>query len=205
MLLTSGSTLNLDDPEILVSGGGDGTIQLWRLGTEGNTRICSLEKLEDGRDDADSVLCIAVEGSFLCSGRVDGEVNIWDLETRQLVRNFRPFSEDVLSLAVANDMLFAAAANGEMKVRKMNAGFLIPAHRFQKFNPRYETVAAWNAHDGRVLASVFTIHHNRPYLVTGGSDDTVAIWDVQSKVSSSNDGASEVQGRLKSMSAMRAC
>ncbi|KAI9657860.1 MAG: hypothetical protein M1831_004096 [Alyxoria varia] len=180
MLLTSGATLGLNDPEILISGGGDGTIQLWRLGNEGHTGIHAMEKFEDGRDDADSVLSIAVDGSFLCSGRVDGEVNVWDLETRQLVRIFRPFSEDVLSLAVAPDMMFAAAANGEIK----------------KFNPRYETVATWTAHDGRVLASAFTVHHRRPYLVTGGSDDTVAIWDVQYKSASPLDGVSEVQDEL---------
>ncbi len=48
----------------------------------------------------------------------------------------------------------------------------------QKFNHQYESVAKFKAHDGRILASAFTDFDGRPMYVTGGSDKTIAVWDV---------------------------
>ena len=43
---------------------------------------------------------------------------------------------------------------------------------------RYKCKAEWNAHNELILASTFFHDDNHQFLVTGGNDDTVAIWDL---------------------------
>ena len=39
-----------------------------------------------GKDDAESVLSLAVDGSFLYSGKLEGVIELWDLDTTQKLR-----------------------------------------------------------------------------------------------------------------------
>ncbi|KAF2009706.1 glutathione degradosome [Aaosphaeria arxii CBS 175.79] len=149
--------------EVLVSGGGDGRIQLWRIDPSSGGAISKIYTLEDGREEGESILSLAREGSFLYSGRLDGEVNVWDLETRQLVRNLKASTGDVLSLTFGGGLLFAGGIEGTV----------------QKFNQHYETVSTFQAHDGLILASAFTNYNHKPTFVTGGNDSTIVIWSIQ--------------------------
>ena len=103
--------------EILISGGGDGTIKLWMLEGSDSNRIHEIVKLDDGRDEGDPVLTIALDGNFLYSGRADGEINVWDLETKQLVRITKAHDGDILTMALGRALLFTAAVTGDVKVR----------------------------------------------------------------------------------------
>ena len=116
MLLTTALSTDLVDGEALVTGGGDGIICIWSLdrSTRGRPRLVT--RLDDGREDAESVLAVVIGGQFLFSGRVNGEINIWDLETRQLLRVLKSFEEDVLSLSVDSRSLFSVSDNGYIKV-----------------------------------------------------------------------------------------
>lgn len=91
-------------------------MKLWRLDEKDEGRIHELARLGDERDEGDSILSIVVEGTFLYAGRVDGEINVWDLETRQLVRILKAHREDVLSMTITDGMLFGAAVDGVVKV-----------------------------------------------------------------------------------------
>ena len=88
------------EEEMLVTGGGDGRIVVWRTNPDRKGAITEFYTLEDGREEGESILSLAREGSFLYSGRFNGEVNVWDLETRQLVRSLKANTGDVLSLCV---------------------------------------------------------------------------------------------------------
>ena len=114
MLLAKGVR---DDPEeeVLISGGGDGTIKIWTL-TESEGAIKELHKLDDGRDGGESILSLALDGSFLYAGRGDGEIDVWDLETKQLVRNLKTQTDDVLALSVGGGYLFCAGISGVIEV-----------------------------------------------------------------------------------------
>lgn len=149
--------------EVLVSGGGDGRILLWRIDSAKGGEITSLHTLEDGREEGESILSLAREGSFLYSGRFDGEVNVWDLETRQLVRSLKATIGDVHTLTLGAGVLYAGGKSGVV----------------QKFNEHYETISSFKAHDGLILASAFTMYNDKPTLVTGGNDNTIVIWEVQ--------------------------
>jgi len=113
MLLLRG--IVTDDPkeEVLVSGGGDGAIKLWTLDKKAGA-ITELFQLGDATGD--SVLSLALDGTFLIGGMIEGKINIWDLDTRQIVRVLRTNVTDVLALSVGGGCLFAAGANGKIEV-----------------------------------------------------------------------------------------
>jgi di- and tripeptidase len=114
MLLAKGLR---DDPteEVLISGGGDGAIKIWQLAKKGG-RVEELHGLDDGRDEGESVLSLALDGKFLYSGRLSGEVNVWDLDTMQLVRSLKAKTEDVLALSVGGGYIFCAGVTGLVEV-----------------------------------------------------------------------------------------
>ena len=154
--------------EVLITGGGDGVVKLWKLNCDKGGAIEELEILEDGREEGHSILSVAIDGTFLYTGRSGGEVDVWDLETRQLVRNIKAHRDDVLSLCVGGGFLFSAAVTGYVR----------------KFDRQYQLKSRLKAHDGRILTSAFMFRERRPIYVTGGSDHTLGIWDVADCISS---------------------
>ena len=65
----------------------------------------------------------------------------------------------------------------------------------QKFNRQYESASKFQAHNHLILASTFTIYNNRPIFVTGGNDNTIAIWDVRDCVSAPASGKKSSNGK----------
>ncbi|KAH7381298.1 hypothetical protein DE146DRAFT_670118 [Phaeosphaeria sp. MPI-PUGE-AT-0046c] len=149
--------------EVLVSGGGDGRILFWRIDPSSGGGISIICELEDGREEGESILSLAREGTFLYSGRFDGEINVWDLETRQLVRSLKASTGDVHTLTLGGAVLYAGGKSG----------------RVQKFNEHYETITSFKAHEGLILASAFTKYKDKSMLITGGNDNTVVIWEAR--------------------------
>jgi di- and tripeptidase len=176
MLLAKGLTSDQRE-EVLFSGGGDGTIKIWSLDPSSGA-IEELESLEDGREQGESVLSIARDGTFLYAGRADGEVNMWDLETKQLVRNLKTRTDDVLALSVGGGFVFCAGLSGVVEVSRILCHTCVPANDSQKFNAQYESVVDFKAHQGRVLASLFVPNQERPLYITGSNDQTISLWDI---------------------------
>ncbi|KAI4097770.1 MAG: hypothetical protein LQ344_000042 [Seirophora lacunosa] len=158
LLFVSAETAVFGD-EVLISGGGDGTIKIWALDAEDGGSISELRNLESGDD---SVLTLTIDGAFLYSGRSGGDVNVWDLETCQLVRRIESYQVDVLTLCVGHGSIFSGSANGLVK----------------QFSPGYECLNEWQAHDQLILASIVTEQRGKRIYVTGGNDGYVTIWDV---------------------------
>lgn len=116
MLLAKGITSGFQREETLITGGGDGVIKLWKLDEEDSGCVHEIGQLEDGRDEGQSVLTIAIDGTFLYSGRAKGEINVWDLETKQLVRIIKAHADDIWTMTVGRGLLFSAAVDGVAKV-----------------------------------------------------------------------------------------
>lgn len=115
MLLVRGvSRLVDEDEDMLVSGGGDGTIKLWKLLHDQNQGIKEVACL--GNDDAESVLSMAVDGSFLYSSKLDGVIELWDLDTEQKLRVIRAHSGDVMTLQMGWGCLWSAGSTGYARV-----------------------------------------------------------------------------------------
>ena len=121
MMLMKDSPAEDTEDEILITGGGDGAVRLWLLETSKKGAPSLLAHLEDGRQNTESILSIGLGGQFLFTGRTNGEVNVWDLETRQLLRVLKPFDGDILSLTLGPSGLFVLSGDGQVKVRKGNS------------------------------------------------------------------------------------
>lgn len=122
MLMAKGPTVEVDaERDVLISGGGDGTIKLWSLQNDtndGGDNIGGISELVTlGSDDADSVFSLAVDGSFLYAGKLDGVVELWDLDTTQKLRAIKAHSSDVMSLQMGWGFLWTASAAGGACVR----------------------------------------------------------------------------------------
>ena len=113
MLLVKGGICSDTGEETLVTGGGDGTIKLWQIADIGDEGIRHLATLENGEK---SILSMAVHGTFLYSGRLEGDVDVWDLETRQLIRTVKVNNADILTVAVGQDLIFTGGSDGWGKV-----------------------------------------------------------------------------------------
>jgi WD40 repeat protein len=102
------------DEDVLISGGGDGTIKLWKLFQDQNRGIEELACL--GEDDAESVLSMAVDGSFLYSSKLEGVIELWDLDTKQKLRVIRAHKGDVMTLQMGWGYLWSAGSTGFARV-----------------------------------------------------------------------------------------
>ena len=161
--------------ETLISGGGDGVINLWTLDRKLGGILRKPFSLENGDE---SILTLALDGTLLYSGRLDGDVNVWDLDTRQLIRRVKAHTADILALTVGHGFIFAGGANGFAKVSEPPISFCSTVDDGKRFNSRYECTSRWKAHDQLILASAIATHKEKAIYVTGGNDDCVAIWDV---------------------------
>lgn len=119
MLIAKGPTVEVGpEEEVLISGGGDGTIKLWCLGNPGRSdsndpqRSGLREIMSLGTDDAESVLSLALDGSFLYAGKLDGIVELWDLDTAQRLRVIRAQNYDIMSLQMGWGYLWTTSADG---------------------------------------------------------------------------------------------
>ncbi|KAI1004350.1 putative di- and tripeptidase [Podosphaera aphanis] len=178
MLMARGVSPMVDPKlDVLISGGGDGTIKLWKLSHDQNQGIQEIACL--GEDDAVSVLSLAVDGSFLYSGKLEGVIELWNLDTKQKVHVIKAHSGDVSTLQIGWGFLFSAGSTGfaekftTIPYKNMHGSLLS--------NYKYHCTSHWKAHEGRVMASTITDLNGQQLYVTGASDNTISIWNIPQK------------------------
>ncbi|KFH46110.1 di- and tripeptidase-like protein [Hapsidospora chrysogenum ATCC 11550] len=184
MLMAKGPTVQFDaDEDVLISGGGDGTIKLWSL--EDSVRSqgsaddeCSIEEIMTlGTDDAESVLSLAIDGSFLYAGKLEGIVELWDLDTTQKLRVIKAHEFDIMSLQMGWGYLWVSASNGwASKYSTAHYGEYRHATSDSNVSQKYQCLSKWEAHKGKILASATTTYNNSQYFITGANDDNVSVW-----------------------------
>jgi di- and tripeptidase len=194
MLLARGLGGNEPDEEVLISGGGDGTVKLWNLDHKPGGGISEIAELENGDS---SVLTIALDGTLLYTGTSEGDVNVWDLDTRQMIRSVKAHTRDVLTLSIGGGLIFSAGESGYAKVGEdlILSGANTNIRR-QRFNQKYECIGQWEAHPGLILASAISTYNSRRIYVTGGNDDCVAIWDISDCLPEPVGGSKSSNGKF---------
>lgn len=175
MLMVRNVTRLIDPEEdVLVSGGGDGTIKIWKLSgdqTQGIQEVASL-----GDDDAESVLSMAVDGSFLYSSKLEGVIELWDLDTKQKLRVIKAHRGDVMTLQMGWGYLWTASSTGfARKYSTVQYGKYQPT---SSFSGKYNCVNRWKAHEGRILASALTTFDQQQLYITGGNDNSICVWNI---------------------------
>ena len=158
MILAPGLATASPEGEHLISGGGDGLVKLWKVDNHNDGAITELEALQCNDN---SVFSIALNGTLLYAGCLEGEVQVWDLDARQLVRTVKAHESDILTLSVGHGAIHTGAVDGRCKA----------------FD-RQICKADWEAHKGFVLTSALATYKHKPYLVTGGNDGRINVWDL---------------------------
>ncbi|KAM3554573.1 hypothetical protein ARSEF4850_006398 [Beauveria asiatica] len=186
MLMAKGPTVLVDeDDDVLISGAGDGTIKLWALGRGTREGLDQDEPdrgtLEEimtlGTDDAESVLSLAIDGSFLYSGKLDGVVELWDLDTAQKLRVIKAGESNIMALQMACGFLWTGSTDGHAsKFSTVHYGKY--QHPTDKITQKYQCLGRWKAHQGKILASAVVKYRNEQFYITGANDDNISIWGV---------------------------
>ena len=149
-------------------------------------------------------LALSASGSLLATGHAEGDVSLWDAETRQLVHRFEsPFKSQVISLAFSptEPLLAASDMGGNIVFYNTSTRTALPsmkAHTFRvmslAFSPDGRSLASageagglklWNVatrqvaltlkgHAGTVTGVVFSREGN--FMASCGADATVRLW-----------------------------
>lgn len=159
---------NFDNIETIVTGGGDGINKIWKFIKNIETNKVEVELTDNMMDNEDSILSQAIEYPFLYCGLTDGIINIWDLNTNQLVSQlFTPDSTDITSITVCNDHIFAINEGGITMF----------------FNSQ---IVQWNPSQGKLLSSelmscpIDLQNNNLSHcnLIAGDNEGSLTLWDL---------------------------
>lgn len=112
MLLVKGLVESAPSEEVLLTGAGDGVVKLWRVGQSPGGTPTQIAKLQNG----DPVLSIAVEGSLLYCGLAGGALNIWNLDSQQLVKRITRHTGDLWAVHVIQGVAICGDSSGVVKV-----------------------------------------------------------------------------------------
>ncbi|KAI1494859.1 WD repeat domain-containing protein [Biscogniauxia mediterranea] len=186
MIMTKGTTAEAEpDEDVLISGGGDGTIKAWKLGG----REIDLDGYETGiqeimvlgEEDGNSVMSLAVDGSFLYSGKLHGVIELWDLDTKQKLRVIKAHRGDVMTLQMGWGYLWSAARSGTAsKHSTVHYGDFLQDES-QNVSQKYQCLTRWQAHDGKILSSAVTTYESNQLYITGANDNTISVWLLESQ------------------------
>jgi WD40 repeat protein len=101
------SAVHLVSPSQLLTGGGDGTVCLWRLDEDGDSdrRRATFEGHQG------PVVCLYGDGEKVVSGARDGTVRVWEAETAKVRFELRGFTAYLGSLRVSPQWLIADGTN----------------------------------------------------------------------------------------------
>jgi di- and tripeptidase len=113
MLLVRGLIESSAEEEVLLTGSGDGSVKQWKLGQGSGGAPATLAEL---CNDGDSVLSLAVDGSFLYCGLSGGAVNIWNLDTQQMIRRLTSHDGDIWAIDIVNRIMISGDSGGVVKV-----------------------------------------------------------------------------------------
>jgi len=140
-----------------VSGGEDGAVRVWDLGTGQQQAALT------GHTDWVRAVAVTADGTQAVSGGDDGTVRVWDLATGQQQGELAGHDRPVWAVAVTPDGTRAVSGGGDGTVRvwDLAAG-----------QPR----GVLTGHTGEVFAVALTADRDR--AVSGGSDGTVRVWDL---------------------------
>ena len=113
MTLFPGPGSHRNGSDTLISGGGDGSIKLWSIDPSAEGAITQRNCLIHG--DA-SVLALGLDGTLLYSGKLEGNIDVWDLDTSQLIWTIKDNPDHVLTISVGHNMIFAGTSQGTANV-----------------------------------------------------------------------------------------
>jgi predicted NACHT family NTPase/disulfide oxidoreductase YuzD len=145
------------DGKTLVSGSGDGTIELWNVETGKEIRTLK------GHDSPVSILNFSPDGKTLVSGSGDNTIKLWNVETGKEIRTLQRHDNDVWSVSFSPDgKTLVSSGDGTIKLWNVETG---------------ELIRTLKGHDDFVTSVNFS--SDGKTLVSGSRDGTIKLWNVE--------------------------
>ena len=191
------------DNKLLATAGVD--VKLWDVST-----LTEIGTLEHGG----WVLAIAFssDGELLATGDENGQVNVWDIQTRKIVAQLQGDPEYIAAVKFSSDNRILAGAGYERKIKlwevqnwehlgTLDNGSTASAISFSPdrnilASTGYESVNLWEVNIGGKIATLtgprgwmnaVAFSPDGSTLLSGGDDETLQIWDVTPYRSVSQD------------------
>ncbi|MCB0157440.1 MAG: hypothetical protein KDD83_04870 [Caldilineaceae bacterium] len=148
--------------QVITGSRGDTELFVWQI-VDGK---CRLAQQAPGHGAGIDAVAVAPDGQLAASGDQAGTIILWDVAAWREVARFQPVppaSIEALHFLAGGSVLAAGQKNGYVSLWRAPAGTLIaalPAHR----------------HEVRSLTSA--VIAGREYLVSGGLDDVVRLFDL---------------------------
>ena len=185
---------------VLASCGGDGSIKLWdiQLDTDSRVYLMSISTLEN----ENAILSMHIVDTSIYVGLSDATINVWDLTTYQLTRSFHCISDkgtpdEVLSLSFVNDCIYKATNAGglcKFPLKQDLKDDTDGEHSSNLVNVNFDRLFTDGSANEK-NSSVFTVHtfnfHNSKYLVSGGTG-SLCLWNLSSGPELLDESASHI-------------
>lgn len=184
--------------QFALSGSRDKELRLWDLNT-GNL----IRTFEDHKDSVNSI-CLSSDEKYALSGSDDKTVKLWNLETGKCLQTFEGHTDSVTSVSITSDNQYAVSGSKDWTFRlwEISTGRCLRVHKGHKnevytvcISPDDQYVVSargslkfWDIATGNHLGTLFghipanvtsiCISLNMEYLLSGGEDDIVRLWDL---------------------------
>ncbi|KAI5063137.1 hypothetical protein GOP47_0021684 [Adiantum capillus-veneris] len=179
------------DGRVLVTGGEDGVVAIWRLRKQGVRRQRHLQLQRALSAHTQRVTCLAVCQSYglVVSGSEDRSVIFWDLSSLEYVRQLPPLPA-AASAVYANEMTgdVVTAAGTTLAVWNINGDCLASVNTSQLPS---DTIVS-------VTGSCFSDWMETNWFITGHQSGSIKLWCMEHD---SADGVSRVRVRSQSVPA----
>jgi WD40 repeat protein/energy-coupling factor transporter ATP-binding protein EcfA2 len=163
--------------EFIVSAGENGKIYIWNLHEEGESieigeGIKISDQIERAEDSKIETLCIralavSVSDKYIAAGSKDEYAHLWELTENNTCQYIRSFKHDdwVMSVVFSLDEkhIYTGCARGGIRCWEISGTSDKP-------------ISIWTKHEGWVR----TLAINENYLISGGEDKTIRLWDLKS-------------------------
>lgn len=113
MLLVKGLFNHDRDEEVLITGGGDGTIKLWSIDALSSFGLTQTTKFKNPNSN---VLSLCSRASFLYAGLSGGTAHIYNLASSQLVHKLQVGHGDVSQILMSRFSILCGTSQGWVKV-----------------------------------------------------------------------------------------
>lgn len=174
--------------ELIITSSGDGISSVWKVTRNPKSGKVFIESGHENMNNEETVFSQAIEYPFLYCGLSEGLINIWDLNTGQLVSALKtPDKSDIISISVHDDCVFA------INEESINLFY-------------HDQSIHWSPNQGKLLSSeIFTcnmsntknnrITNSSSYLTVGGNDGSLTLWDLSSLFQNLQSSSSNIFNR----------
>jgi len=145
-----------------------------------------IEELYCKESEEDYISCVAwvTEGNYLAVGDSNGTVDLWDVQSRKLMRSMPGHADRISTMKWNNHVLATGSRRGDLFLHDVR----IAEHH----------IATLEGHSQEVCGMAWSPETNTHFLATGANDNLVLIWDDRN-VSAPIHTFSDHQAAIKAM------